>query len=187
METKSTTGWFQWLLRQQYNNYLATPRKRGLFHVLKYNQKHQKEYFVSTAEIIILVIGIVLVIAGYTYNKICDSKKKKSKIPADFIECVGICKKHIEKNGKFHEEFEIVHDGKTLQHSFPPQSSKDKLHEINSIEKFYINGANEKDIKTAADFAYRETPADKKKLRICYAVMGAGLIIILIILMRILF
>ena len=138
----------------------------------------------STAEIIILVIGIVLVVAGYTYSKFCDSKKKKSKIPADFIECIGICKKHIEKNGQFHEEFEIVHDGKTLKYSFPPQSSKDKLREIDSIEKFYINGANEKDIKTAADFAYQETPSDKKKLRLCYAVMGAGLLCIIGILAK---
>ncbi len=138
----------------------------------------------SVVEIIVLIIGIIFVVAGYAYGKICDSKKKKSIIPADYIECIGICKKHIEKNGEFHEEFEIVHGGKTLKYSFPPQSSNDKLHEIDSIERFYINDANEKEIKTAADFAKQEKSTDKKRLRICYTVMGVGLLCIISVLAK---
>ena len=138
----------------------------------------------SVAEIIILIIGIILVIAGYVYSKISDPKKQKAKAPAGYTEYVGICKKHVEKDGKYHELFEIAHDGKMLKYNFPPQNSKDKLREIDSIEKFYISDSDPKDIKTMADFADQKTPADKKKQYVCYALTGIGLLIIVVILIK---
>ncbi len=141
----------------------------------------------SVVEIIILIIGVILVITGYSYGKISESKKGR-KIPAGYAECVGICKKHEEKDGRFFEVFEVIHDGKAIKYKFPPQESKNNLRKIDSIEKFYIDkssGANV--VKTLSDIVGDDSQVDKKTLYACYALMGAGLIIILIILMRILF
>ena len=141
----------------------------------------------SVVEIIMLIIGVILVIAGYSYGKISESKKGR-KIPAGYVECIGICKKHEEKDGRFFEVFEIIHDGKTIKYKFPPQESKDNLRKIDSIEKFYINkSSGAKVVKTLSDIVGDDGQVDKKTLYACYALMGAGLIIILIILMRIIF
>ena len=141
----------------------------------------------SVVEIIILIIGAILVIAGYSYGKISESKKGR-KIPAGYVECIGICKKHEEKDGRFFEVFEIIHDGKTIKYKFPPQESKDNLRKIDSIEKFYIDkSSGAKVVKTLSDIVGDDSQVDKKTLYACYALMGAGLIIILIILMRVIF
>ena len=141
----------------------------------------------SVVEIIMLIIGVILVIAGYSYGKISESKKGR-KIPAGYVECIGICKKHEEKDGRFFEVFEVIHDGKTIKYKFPPQESKDNLRKIDSIEKFYINkSSGAKVVKTLSDIVGDDGQVDKKTLYACYALMGAGLIIILIILMRIIF
>ena len=138
-------------------------------------------------EIIMLIIGVILVIAGYSYGKISESKKGR-KIPAGYVECIGICKKHEEKDGRFFEVFEVIHDGKTIKYKFPPQESKDNLRKIDSIEKFYIDkSSGAKVVKTLSDIVGGDGQVDKKTLYACYALMGAGLIIILIILMRIIF
>ena len=141
----------------------------------------------SVVEIIMLIIGVILVIAGYSYGKISESKKGR-KIPAGYVECIGICKKHEEKDGRFFEVFEVIHDGKTIKYKFPPQESKDNLRKIDSIEKFYIDkSSGAKVVKTLSDIVGDDGQVDKKTLYACYALMGAGLIIILIILMRIIF
>lgn len=141
----------------------------------------------SVVEIIILIIGAILVIAGYSYGKISESKKGR-KIPAGYVECIGICKKHEEKDGRFFEVFEIIHDGKTIKYKFPPQESKDNLRKIDSIEKFYIDKSGDAKVaKTLSNITGGDDQVDKKTLYACYALMGAGLIIILIILIRIIF
>lgn len=56
--------------------------------------------------------------------------------------------KHQEKDGKFFEEYEIIRDVKTLKYQNPGQDSKDKLKEIDSIEKFYIDGDEPKVVKS---------------------------------------
>ena len=141
----------------------------------------------SVVEIIILIIGAILVIAGYSYGKISESKKGR-KIPAGYVECIGICKKHEEKDGRFFEVFEIIHDGKTIKYKFPPQESKDNLRKIDSIEKFYIDKSGDAKVaKTLSNITGGDDQVDKKTLYACYALMGAGLIIILIILMRVIF
>ena len=141
----------------------------------------------SVVEIIILIIGAILVVSGYSYGKISESKKGK-KIPAGYVECIGICKKHEEKDGRFFEVFEVIHDGKTIKYKFPPQESKNNLRKIDSIEKFYIDkSSGAKVVKTLSDIVGDDGQVDKKTLYACYALMGAGLIIILIILMRIIF
>jgi hypothetical protein len=142
---------------------------------------------VSVVEIIILIIGATLVVSGYSYGKISESKKGK-KVPAGYTECIGICKKHEEKDGRFFEVFEVIHDGKAIKYKFPPQESKNNLRKIDSIEKFYIDkSSGAKVVKTLSDIVGDDSQVDKKTLYACYALMGAGLIIILIILMRILF
>ena len=141
----------------------------------------------SVVEIIMLIIGVILVIAGYSYGKISESKKGR-KIPAGYVECIGICKKHEEKDGRFFEVFEIIHDGKTIKYKFPPQESKDNLRKIDSIEKFYIDKSGDAKVaKTLSNITGGDDQVDKKTLYACYALMGAGLIIILIILIRIIF
>ncbi|MBQ9684775.1 hypothetical protein IJV57_04890 [Candidatus Saccharibacteria bacterium] len=141
----------------------------------------------SVVEIIILIIGATLVVSGYSYGKISESKKGK-KVPAGYTECIGICKKHEEKDGRFFEVFEVIHDGKTIKYKFPPQESKDNLRKIDSIEKFYIDkSSGAKAVKTLSDIVGSDGRIDKKTLYACYALMGAGLIIILIILMRVIF
>ena len=110
----------------------------------------------DVVEIILLVVGIVLVIIGYAYNKAGASKK--TKIPDNYTEYIGICKKHVEKDGKFHEVFEIATDDKPLKFNFPDQDSKDQLREIDSIEKFYVNNDDHKDIKVSTDFAGKKAP-----------------------------
>ena len=126
-------------------------------------------------------------IAEYTYGKNSESKKGR-KNPAGYVECIGICKKHAEKDGRFFEVFEVIRDGKTIKYKFPPQESKDNLRKIDSIEKFYINkSSGAKVVKTLSDIVGDDGQVDKKTLYACYALMGAGLIIILIILMRIIF
>ena len=141
----------------------------------------------SVVEIIILIIGATLVVSGYSYGKISESKKGK-KVPAGYTECIGICKKHEEKDGRFFEVFEVIHDGKTIKYKFPPRESKDNLRKIDSIEKFYIDkSSGAKAVKTLSDIVGSDGRIDKKTLYACYALMGAGLIIILIILMRVIF
>ena len=141
----------------------------------------------SVVEIIILIIGAILVIAGYSYGKISESKKGR-KIPAGYVECIGICKKHEEKDGRFFEVFEVIRDGKTIKYKFPPQESKDNLRKIDSIEKFYIDKSGDAKVaKTLSNITGGDDQVDKKTLYACYALMGAGLIIILIILIRIIF
>ena len=141
----------------------------------------------SVVEIIILIIGVILVITGYSYGKISESKKGR-RIPAGYTECVGICKKHEEKDGRFFEVFEVIHDGKAIKYKFPPQESKNNLRKIDSIEKFYIDkSSGAKVVKTLSDIVGDDSQVDKKTLYACYALMGAGLIIILTILMRIIF
>lgn len=56
--------------------------------------------------------------------------------------------KHQEKDGKFFEEYEIIRDVKTLKYQNPGQDSKDKLKEIDSIEKFYIDDDEPKVVKS---------------------------------------
>ena len=89
----------------------------------------------SVVEIIILIIGAILVVSGYSYGKISESKKGK-KIPAGYVECIGICKKHEEKDGRFFEVFEVIHDGKTIKYKFPPQESKDNLRKLIQLKNF---------------------------------------------------
>ena len=138
----------------------------------------------SIIEIIILIIGAILVIAGYSYSKISESKKEKQATKG-YKEYIRICKKHEEKNGKFLEVFEIIVNGKTIEYKFPPQESKDGLRKIDSIEKFYINESSSSNApKTLSDIT-KSSEINKKTLHLCYALMGAGLVIILIILIRI--
>ena len=124
----------------------------------------------SIIEIITLIIGAILVIAGYSYSKISESKKEKQATKG-YKEYIGICKKHEEKNGKFLEVFEIIVNGKTIEYKFP--------------EKFYINESSSSNApKTLSDIT-KSSKINKKTLHLCYALMGAGLVIILIILIRI--
>ena len=143
----------------------------------------------DVVESILLVVGVVLVIIGYAYNK-AGTSQKKAKIPDNYTEYIGICKKHVEKDGKFHEMFEISTDGKPtdgkpLKYNFPDQDSKDQLREIDSIEKFYVNNDNHKDIKVATDFASKKASISKKRQYTSYVIAGAGLICIAIVLINI--
>lgn len=140
----------------------------------------------DVVESILLVVGVVLVIIGYAYNK-AGTSQKKAKIPDNYTEYIGICKKHVEKDGKFHEMFEISTDGKPLKYNFPDQDSKDQLREIDSIEKFYVNNDNHKDIKVATDFASKKASISKKRQYTSYVIAGAGLICIAIVLIKLTF
>ena len=140
----------------------------------------------DVVEIILLAVGTALVLVGYVYNKFGGSKKKV-KIPDNYTEHIGICKKHIEKNGKFHEVFEIVHDDKTLKYIFPAQDSKDELRGIDSIEKFYINNDDPKDIKSSMDFIEKRVSINKKKQYTSYIMSGIGLVYITIVLIKLAF
>ena len=140
----------------------------------------------DVVEIILLVVGVVLVIIGYAYNK-AGTSRKKAKIPDNYTEYIGICKKHVEKDGKFHEMFEISTDGKPLKYNFPDQDSKDQLREIDSIEKFYVNNDDHKVIKVATDFAGKKAPISKKRQYTSYVIAGAGLICIAIVLIKLAF
>lgn len=115
----------------------------------------------DVVEIILLAVGTALVLIGYAYNK-AGTSKKKAKIRDNYTEYVGICKKHVEKDGKFHEMFEIPTDGKPLKYNFPDQDSKDRLREIDSIEKFYVNNDDYKDIKVATDFVSKKLQLARK-------------------------
>ena len=140
----------------------------------------------DTLEIILLVAGTMLTLAGYIYNK-TGTSKKKTKIPKNYTEYIGICKKHIKKNGEFHELFEISFGGKTLKYSFPTQDSEEKLREIDSIEKFYIDNCDPDTIKTASDFSDKNKPMSKTCRYLSYAIAGTGLICIIVVLVKIAF
>ena len=140
----------------------------------------------DVVEIILLVVGIVLVIIGYAYNK-AGASKKKAKIPDNYTEQIGICKKKKKKDGEFHEVFEIATGDKPLKFNFPDQDSKDQLREIDSIEKFYVNNDDHKDIKVSTDFAGKKAPISKKRQYTSYAIAGTGLICIAIVLIKMAF
>ena len=135
-------------------------------------------------EIILLAVGVVLTLCGYIYSKV-KAGSKKVKIPEEYLECIGICKKHNEKDGKFTAQYEIMHDGKTLKYETPAEESEDKLKAVDAIEKFYVNDDKPKDIKTASDFGGTKELDDKTK-KICYTVMGIGLACIIITLFMVL-
>ncbi len=137
-------------------------------------------------ETILLIIGISCMLIGYFYNKTYSSKKKP-KIPNNYMEYIGICKKHIEKNGKICEMFEIAYGDKTLKYCYSSQDSKEKLHKIDSIEKFYIDNNNPKIIKTAADFSDGIKALNKTRRNISYAITGAGLLCIVAVLVKLAF
>ena len=132
-------------------------------------------------EIVLSIIGVILTLSGYAYAKIGESKKS-SKTARNYVETVGICKKHVEKNGKYHEQFEIIHEGKKLKYDFPSQKSKDKLRPLDSIEKFYISKNDHESIMTAKDLASKIAPLEAKRRHVSYAVMGVGLVCILVVL-----
>lgn len=134
-------------------------------------------------EIIVLITGVILTLTGYAYGKMGERKK----VPTGYVEAVGICKEHVSKNGKYHELFEIVHNGKTLKYEYPPQDSEDKLRKIDAIEKFYISENDTKKIKNSTEVAKEKMPADKKQLHVCYVAMSIGLVCIFAVLIRLLF
>jgi len=141
-------------------------------------------------EIVLFVTGIILAISGYTYYKIKVPKKKKTIIPSDYTEHVGICKKHSTKDGKYFEIFEIIHDGKTIEHSLPPQDNKQKLAPVGAIDKFYIKNGESGTIKRLIDFentSSKKSSASTKTLNLCRGLMGAGLIMIITTLMLVIF
>ena len=134
--------------------------------------------------IIIMAIGAVITVVGYIIGK--KSSSKKAKIPANYTEFVGICKKHREKNDKFFEVYEIICDGKTLKYEASPKDSKDQLKGIDSIEKFYIDNEDSSKIKTAADFS-GDNKEDKEKMKPAYITMGIGLALLIVSLIMALF
>ena len=81
-----------------------------------------------------------------------------------------------------HEQFEIIHEGKKLKYDFPSQKSKDKLRPLDSIEKFYISKNDHESIMTAKDLASKRAPLEAKRRHVSYAVMGVGLVCILVVL-----
>ncbi len=137
-------------------------------------------------EIILLVIGICFTAFGYIYSKM-KSGHKKAKIPSNYKEYIGICKKHQEKDGKFFEVYEIMRDGKTLKYENPGQDSKDNLKEIDSIEKFYIDDAEPKVVKSVTDFGGGTMELSKSVKQISYITMGIGLAFIIVTLFLVLF
>lgn len=138
-------------------------------------------------EIVLLAIGAVATLGTYFYSKFI-TRGKKAKIPDNYTEVIGICKKHHEKNDKFYAEYEVVYDGKTLKYKSQEKDKKEELPEIDSILKLYINKEKTNEIKADSDFGSsdkRELTDKQKKL--CYGIMGTGLACIILTLILILF
>ncbi len=148
------------------------------------------EIIMSVFEIILFVVGILLVVGGYAYSKIKDPKRLKAKVPAEYTELIGICKEHVEKDGQFHEKFEVMHGDKTLEYEFPPKDDKEKLIPVDSIEKFYIKESEPDKIKHLSDFGAivdKNAKLDDKTRKLCYILMGCGLLLIIVTLFMTLF
>lgn len=144
----------------------------------------------SVIEIILFVAGILLVVAGYTYSKVKDPKHGQAKIPDEYEEYFGICKKHSEKDGKPYEVFKIIKDDKTLKYEFPPKENKEELIPVDSIEKFYIKADEPETVKHASDFGKvikKGAKLDDKSRKLSYVLMGVGLLLIIITLFITLF
>lgn len=144
----------------------------------------------SVIEIILFAVGIILVVAGYAYSKYKEPNRSKAKVPEEYTELVGICKKHVEKDGQFHEVFEILHDDKKLKYEFPPKDDKEKLIPVDSIEKFYIKESEPEVVKHLSDFGKvvdKGAKLDDKTRKLCYILMGCGLVLIIVTLFMVLF